>query len=88
MELVHEIVGGRTDVAVLMVSGADDPELAETALALGAYGYIVKPFRDSEVNIGIANALRRRRLRSRTEPITLRLEQLVANRTAEFDQSR
>ena len=57
LELVQEVVAGRTDVAVLMVSGADDPQLAEAALALGAYGYIVKPFRDSEVNIGIANAL-------------------------------
>src|SRR6185312_5811808 len=62
LELVHDVVERRTDIAVLMVSGADDPELAETALSLGAYGYIVKPFRNSEVKIGIANALRRRRL--------------------------
>ena len=88
LELVHDVVGGRTDVAVLMVSGADDPQLAETALALGAYGYIVKPFRDSEVNIGIANALRRRRLEIENKGHRERLEQLVAERTAELDRSR
>jgi putative two-component system response regulator len=88
LELVHDVVGGRTDVAVLMVSGADDPQLAETALALGAYGYIVKPFRDSEVNIGIANALRRRRLEIENRAHRERLEHLVAERTAELDRSR
>ena len=88
LELVHDVVGGRTDVAVVMVSGADDPQLAETALALGAYGYIVKPFRDSEVNIGIANALRRRRLEIENRAHHVRLEQLVAERTAELDRSR
>jgi putative two-component system response regulator len=88
LEFVHDVVGGRTDVAVLMVSGADDPQLAETALALGAYGYIVKPFRDSEVNIGIANALRRRRLEIENKAHHERLEQLVAERTAELDRSR
>ena len=88
LELVHDVVGGRTDIAVLMVSGADDPQLAETALALGAYGYIVKPFRDSEVNIGIANALRRRRLEIENKAHHERLEQLVAERTSELDRSR
>ena len=88
LELVHDVVGGRTDIAVLMVSGADDPQLAETALALGAYGYIVKPFRDSEVSIGIANALRRRRLEIENKAHHERLEQLVAERTAELDRSR
>ena len=88
LEFVRDIVGGRTDVAVLMVSGADDPRLAETALELGAYGYIVKPFRDSEVNIGIANALRRRRLEIENKAHHERLEQLVAERTLELGRSR
>ena len=88
LELVHDVVGGPTEIAVLMVSAADDPQLAETALALGAYGYIVKPFRDSEVNIGIANALRRRRLEIENKAHHERLEQLVAERTAELDRSR
>jgi putative two-component system response regulator len=88
LDLVHEVIAHRTDVAVLMVSGADDPQLAETALALGAYGYIVKPFRITEVKIGIANALRRRRLEIENRAHHERLEQLVAERTAELGRSR
>jgi putative two-component system response regulator len=88
LELLHEVVAGHTEVAVLMVSGADDPQLAQKALALGAYGYIVKPFRDSEVNIGIANALRRRRLEIENKAHHERLEHLVAERTADLDRSR
>jgi putative two-component system response regulator len=88
LELVHDVVAAGTEIAVLMVSGADDPQVAETALALGAYGYIVKPFHDTEVNIGIANALRRRRLEIENKAHRERLEQLVAERTAELDRSR
>jgi putative two-component system response regulator len=88
LELVRDVVAGRAEIAVLMVSGADDPELAEAALALGAYGYIVKPFRDSELNIGIANALRRRRLEIENQEHRERLEQLVEERTAELGRSR
>jgi putative two-component system response regulator len=88
LEFVRDIVAGSSDIAVLMVSGADDPQLAETALVLGAYGYIVKPFRDSEVNIGIANALRRRRLEIENKTHREQLEQLVAERTAELGRSR
>ena len=32
------------DTAAIMVTGVDDEKLAGHALALGAYGYIVKPF--------------------------------------------
>jgi putative two-component system response regulator len=88
LDLVRDVVAGHAEVAVLMVSGADDPQLAEAALALGAYGYIVKPFRDSELNIGIANALRRRRLEIENKEHRERLEQLVAERTAELGRSR
>ncbi len=88
LELVRDVVAIRTGIAFLMVSGADDPQLAETALALGAYGYIVKPFRNSEVKIGIANALRRRRLEIENKAHHERLEQLVTERTAELDRSR
>jgi putative two-component system response regulator len=71
-----------------MVSGADDPALTDAALALGAYGYIVKPFRDAEVYIAIANALRRRRLEIENREHRDRLEQLVAERTAALQRSR
>ena len=44
------------------MSGADDPEVASTAPELGAYGYVVKPFRTSQILISTANALRHHEL--------------------------
>ena len=45
-----------------MLTGIDDPELAEEFLNMGVYGYMVKPFKPSELMINISNALRRRNL--------------------------
>ncbi|MDQ3913787.1 MAG: response regulator [Actinomycetota bacterium] len=59
LQHIHEFLPG---TATLMVTGTDDPELAEQTLALGASGYIIKPFRHSEVIIGVRNALRRQAL--------------------------
>src|SRR5215210_2745240 len=69
------------DIAVVMVTGFDDPELAETALELGAYGYVVKPFRPSELSIAVANALRRRRLEIENRDHRDRLQDTVLEQT-------
>lgn len=50
------------DVAVVVASGVDDPRTAETALGGGAFGYVVKPFEVTELQIAVSNALRRREL--------------------------
>ena len=69
------------DVATLMVSGLDSPRLADEALAIGAYGYITKPFKRSDVTIAVMNALRRRRLELENRAHRDMLEDLVAQRT-------
>jgi putative two-component system response regulator len=76
-----------SDVATVMVSAADDPALAERALELGAYGYVVKPFRTSELSIAVKNALRRRRLEIENRSHRERLEQVVLERTAALRQA-
>ena len=81
MELLRDALAHDRDLAVVMVSGMDDPALAEAALELGAYGYVVKPFRTSELTIAVANALRRRRLEIENRAHRERLEQLVEQRT-------
>ena len=50
------------DTAVIILTGVDDPEIADTAIEAGAYGYIMKPFNPNELNINILNALHRRKL--------------------------
>jgi putative two-component system response regulator len=76
------------DVAVLMATGIDDPQLAQSVLELGAYGYLVKPFKRHEVQINVANALGRRRLELENRDHRALLEQRVEERTRELRRSR
>jgi PAS domain S-box-containing protein len=50
------------EVAVLIATASNDADMADAALALGAYGYLTKPFKQNEMAINVVNALRRRRL--------------------------
>jgi putative two-component system response regulator len=62
LELLDELARTRPDIATVMVTGEDDPSVANTALQLGAYGYVTKPFGANELLIDLTNALHRRRL--------------------------
>lgn len=67
LDLAREICES-TDAAVVMVTGVDDPHVAEQALEMGVYGYLVKPFTPNELRITVASALRRHSLeRSRAQ---------------------
>ncbi|MET0459987.1 MAG: response regulator [Ilumatobacteraceae bacterium] len=61
-DLVRTMVPQAPNTVVVMVTGVDDPRIADEALALGVYGYLVKPFTTNEVLIAVATALRRRTL--------------------------
>jgi putative two-component system response regulator len=71
-------------VAALVVTGVDDPAIADEALSLGAYGYIIKPFRKNEVLIGVSNALRRMSLEVENRAHRAHLEDMVRLRTADL----
>ncbi len=49
-------------IATVMVTGRDDPDTADLALELGAYGYLTKPFAPNDLLINIAGAVRRAKL--------------------------
>jgi putative two-component system response regulator len=87
-DLTRWIREHHSDVAVLMATGIDDPELAQSVLELGAYGYLVKPFKRHEVQINVANALGRRRLELENRDHRALLEQRVEERTQELRRSR
>ena len=82
LELLRDALVDHPEVAALMVTGADDPSLAESAIELGAYGYLTKPFRPNELMINIVNALHRRRLELENRAHREMLENAVENRTA------
>lgn len=87
LELLREVSGRRPDVAMLMVTGQDEPEVANVALDLGAYGYLTKPFAENALRINLSNALHRRRLELERRTYEETLEATVALRTAELRES-
>jgi putative two-component system response regulator len=87
MDLARYILSHIPGTAVVMVTAVDDLPLAEAALAMGAYGYIVKPFKPSELMIGVVNALQRLKLETELLLYQGRLERLVAERTATLEQT-
>jgi diguanylate cyclase (GGDEF)-like protein/PAS domain S-box-containing protein len=60
LDLITDLLPKHADLAVIMVTPADGPDIAEVATKAGAFGYVVKPFRPSEVLIAVADAGRRR----------------------------
>jgi len=70
-----------------MVTGLDSPLLANAALEMGAFGYIIKPFESNEVLINVANALRRRRLEMENRLHRENLEDVVRTRTMALQQA-
>ncbi|MFP4034893.1 MAG: HD domain-containing phosphohydrolase [Desulfovermiculus sp.] len=71
-------------MGMIMISGEDDAEVAEKALEMGAYGYIIKPFKVNEIVINISNALRRQQLEAEQRARHDNLEKLVGQRTSEL----
>lgn len=60
LELVDWMLAEQDDIAVVMVTGLDDPRIAELALESGVHGYVVKPFQRSQLLITVASAGRQR----------------------------
>jgi len=85
--LVRRLRARDADVAILMISGMDDLEVASEAGGLGAFGYIIKPFAANELLIAAENALRRRELEMENRTHRVELERLVASRTAELSSA-
>ncbi len=71
----------------MMVTAIDDPDIAETVLDVGIYGYMIKPFNANEVIINIRNSLRRRELEIADQTYRRNLEQMVEERTAELQET-
>jgi putative two-component system response regulator len=87
LELIRDTVSSHPEVAALMVTGIDDPGLAESAIQLGAFGYLTKPFRPNELLINIVNALHRRRLELENRAHREMLESAVEARTAALSEA-
>ena len=84
LELIRRAHERHPELAILMISGAEDADVAESALELGAYGYIVKPFRPAQLLINVSSALRRRQLEIESRAHRELLKEHVSLRTIEL----
>lgn len=87
MDLVRSTLAEHPDTAAIMVTGLDSSVLANAAIEVGAFGYIIKPFESNEVLINVANALRRRKLELENRFHREHLEDVVRTRTAALQQA-
>jgi putative two-component system response regulator len=71
LSLVESVRAALPDLAILMVTGEDDPALAQQAFDHGAAGYLVKPARANDLRIQVGHALTKRE-RDLQEKATLR----------------
>jgi PAS domain S-box-containing protein len=66
--LAGEIVRDYPKTAtIVLMTGKDDPALAQRAFAHGVYGYLVEPFWPGQLLITVMSALRRRQLENEAE---------------------
>jgi putative two-component system response regulator len=87
LQFVEHFLAEHPETAAVMVTGIDDPALANTAIEIGTYGYIMKPFTANQLLIDVKNALCRHKLE--VENIAQRdtLEQIVRARTFALERS-
>ena len=84
LELLMHAAAEHADVGTVVVTRDDRAATARAALDAGAYGYVIKPFKDNELLINMANAVRRRRAEAESFAKRSRLEQMVQDRTGEM----
>lgn len=87
MDLIRHVLSSYPETAVIMISGADDPDVAQEALEIGAYGYMIKPFKPSEIIINVSSALERQRLETEKRIYLGDLEQMVESRTVQLQEA-
>jgi putative two-component system response regulator len=90
-QVLEELVAnphGADHLPVLMITADDSAEVKRRALALGAKDFVGKPFDSAEVLLRIRNLLETRFLYQTLRDQNSELEQKVADRTKELEESR
>ena len=84
LSLAAHLAAEYPGTATLMVTGVDNPAVAEAAVSFGAFGYLVKPVRMTELLASVDGALRRLELQAAARRERDRLEVELAQHTAEL----
>ena len=84
MGLLRSLRDENPGLPIVMVSGVNDPDVANVAIELGAYGYVTKPFDANQVVIAVNNAILRCELEDENRHYREQLEWMVMERTIEL----
>jgi len=87
LELLGEIKEIDEDVMVIMISAVKDIESAIAAMSKGAYDYVAKPFKLTEVVLIAKKAIEKRKLILQNKEYQRELERMVAERTIELQNA-
>ena len=87
LELVRSVVTEAPDTAIVMLTGVDDPAVADEALRIGAHGYLVKPVGGNEARILVATSLRHRDLELARRHYVEELESKIVSRTTALHEA-
>ncbi|MCX6581552.1 MAG: response regulator [Candidatus Aminicenantes bacterium] len=87
LELLSDVKDIDEDVMVIMISAVKDIESAITAMSRGAYDYVSKPFKLTEVALIARKAMEKRRLVLENKEYQRELERMVADRTKELQNA-
>ena len=87
-EYLSELVLDHPDLAVVMLTGDADVDIAIRTMREGAYDYITKPVDLSQLTVRVQNALSRRSLLMEKREYQAKLEELVAKLKVTLDQRK
>jgi putative two-component system response regulator len=87
LDLLGEIKEIDSDVMVVMISAVKDIESAITAMSKGAYDYVAKPFKLTEVGLIAKKAIEKRNLVLENKEYQRGLEIKVAEKTRELQKA-
>lgn len=87
LKVAQDMLASHPDSAVVMITALNDTKVADEALSIGAYDFVIKPFNRSRVVISVTNALRRRELEIANRKYRYDLEKMVSERTTALSES-
>ena len=87
LDFMRYVFKNYKDIAAIMVTAMEDPQVAEAVFGIGVYDYITKPVSRSSVLISVANALNRRELEISNRSYQNNLEKMVAERTTSLEST-
>jgi len=84
LDVLGTIAKTDPNVPVVLITGEPDQERMRTAIQLGAFDFLRKPFELAELHIAVKQALQKNQLLIQNESYRNHLENLVEERTSEL----